>query len=1362
MIEDIKNINIPDYAEFKDASAQLQDMGEKTITANVEIAGGVVPDFSSDWEVEFQGERYIMPLRSPQGSRDNNKLSSSLSLTFRHWAIYQLKRYYFVTLQPIESGTAIADKYEASVNLNLHGFCDLFGQVLKHYYGNAIKVDLNPAWVYDSEPTAVEISYSYIWDVLAEVYNLYGVRWYITGSGHSYTIKFGYPTNEVAHIFEHGFNGGLLKIERQVQNDNIRNRIVGRGSTENLPYRYFKQTDENNDTFSPDPDWIPELANIYFDRLRGATFRSYVQGWKKKHYGWASVNTASKAYAPWAWQKGYTDAKFDPVEYVKDDESIARYGVLLGGYNNDEAKPTIQGIVIDPIGRVDEAVDVEKVLTDDYGKTEEADTVLTNIGEMSGTRKIANNGKPYTIWAERIQFTVDKGKTANVQPGPYTYSAYAGKEDITGFISVNSVFIEVNDSAGNKVASTGISEGTYSLYLGININSSYDGKGQSVTVCFPYVKILDGLLANQTKFKSTWNIWVKNIWQTSQNAGETDVQYAERVWKPILGDKERNEGKVAFSDGMLAFSSDYDFTIVSIPSVDRSKTRNGVASEWRITLGKSDADLETLGVYQPSVERFAEAGDHFYFTGIDMPHLYVVWAEKLLDDSKTDQLNEVKDIKPSWVVSPDKVRIGEAGAAAMDEAQTLLSQLHVGDTIRLADQVFIKDAAYETVYLQSITYNYKSGLNPDVDIVLSNDYAVSANPVEALQGEVNALNKQVGSLSNIEQVVRAVGDKLYLRKDGIGERSTSPTEFLSRIMSGNFRAGIAGGTGWGFYQDENGDWVLETDQVKVRHDMLVNNLVINQISAQGGMVIESAASMTVTGVIEETVTNDDKTKAVCYTCYFDTKNGSVPNLFNIGDIVLCQGFDKDANDKTKYYKRRVFYVGDDYISLFKSSYKKGDDIPEVGDVLVQYGSYSDANRTFVKIRDVVGGGYERYISGLSSVYTEGTEYYFVGRMTGQYYNQGRFFLGTQGGKYIEYKNGDLNISGNIILGAGSSGLENFAEWSGKQEQIDDAVGNAFDAINTAEDAVYMAFNAQISADDAQETANNANTKADNLKYLSEIFPTGNLVASGAVLAKFLGVMDGNNVVAGINGSNAITGDGGKLMLFAGASSLANANNATTRIYENGDLYCNSIHATSGYIGPFKIMSNPACLDTSGGNLFGAYLTISKDRIDLNGNKGTFLADTSDTCKVLLISGTGFLASDANIDPIFNIIAKKEGKTAIYCTSGDFAGLRPRTRTITSETNKLTFADNVIIARKDMTIVLPYGSSIYKGHYFDIHGYVGFSESIGTITIYTIYNNQITNLHNGNIASSITIKTNESVRLMTEDGKNYYMIYLHKA
>ena len=1150
MIPDIIELNFPkkdgkQYATLTQATANIADMGEKTITTQVKIDGEIVPDFSFDWAVEFQGEKYIMPLRIPQGAKGNDSLNSTIDLTFQHWAIYQLKRWPFVTIQQIAAGTYLPDEEVATVQLNLKDFCILFGQVLEYYYGGAITIDFNDdpvtGWQYKQEATIITISHTKIWNVLIDAFHdKYGVRWEIKPTaensntvkgGERYVIRVGYPTTEVDHIFEYGFEGGLLKVERQVQSEEIRNMLKGRGGETNIPFRYFKNTDRNNKDFRPDPDWVEELANIYFPNLMPATFRSYIQGWKaahinqtdadgKKIYAGYKAVGESNAYAPWAYRKGYTDTKFSPVEFVADEitvnpaagdkqveilpgyspyvkkgSSIDKYGPLPDTLdNNDDIYPTLQGTGLDI------AVDVEQIESDDVAESTESDAQLIKIpgSSVSSTAVNVAPSSFATIKLPRVNFSVLPGKHGNLIVNVEVLSAvHNGKqiEILNNAEKQGSETINVyNTITGEKRSASGIPEGSYYFEVEVSVHNMTTDKTLNISAGTTTVKLQDATLTDD-KWRNTFDIWVKNIWDSTRRSGETDAQYSERVWKPVLGDREGNKAKVVFTSGDLALSEDYEFTIVDFPAPDASKTWKEKDSDgnitathtshWRIKLAKSDAELEATGLYVPSKQKQGKAGDTFVFIGTEMTHVpYVVDAEKRLDDWKKDRLGEVNEIKPTAVVTTDRVRLNNEG-----KPDALINQLRVGNSLRLFDKRFFNEEgkAYETLYLQSITYTYRepssddAALNPDVEIVLGNEYTTSANPVSMMQGEISALQRQLGSISNTEQIVRAVGDKLYLRKDGISDRSLSPTQFFSLLTSGDFRAGLVGGAGWGFFKDENGNWVLETDRIKARQDLEVNNLVINQVEGRGGMQVDTAAFMEVTRVAE---TSDG------YVCYFDQKNGTVANLFHVDDVAMSMVFNEewDADSAlVKTYKRRVVAVAENSVTLSKTE-SNGSGIPMAGDVIVHYGNYTDATRQYVKVRDVVGGGYERYIEGLNSVNADGVEYYFVGRQSGMYNGRPRFYIGDDNG-YVEWLNGELNIKGRLSLQS-SIGDTNIGTYINKAAQS--AADAAKAELQKQIDGVIEAFNGMgaptLSNHPAIEWTTDAERKRHDKDVYTDITP----------------------------------------------------------------------------------------------------------------------------------------------------------------------------------------------------------------------------------------------------------------------------------
>lgn len=931
MIPQIKEINFPEYATLSTATASLVDMGDKTITAQVKIDGSIVPDFSYDWEVEFQGERYIQPLREPQASKSNESINSIIDLTFYHKGIYDLKRYFFVSTVELEAGTLMADNYIVPLRLNIGEFVAYLNNVLKYYYGDTYKVFLNPDYEYDeTDRKDININYTKIWDVITKIYEWFGVRWSWDTQSEDveyYSIKIGYPSIEVSHVFEYGFKGGLLKFERQVQDAEIANVVFGRGSSENIPFRYFKNKSEDNPTFTADPDWIPELENIYFANLRGKTFRDYVKGWKAKHYGGEVMSTPTEEYT-----RGYNDEKFSPIEYVIDQESIAKYGEIQKGLeHNEEIKPTIQGVTIDDIGRVDQIVDVEPILVDESTENTTSlthtlaidETITEQVSNQSTESRLVIASTPNVFveknarivkdivvtyvqhvdcvikeyyhngatganystvtkrWRERriltksnehisvvdgdthldindliyipaginLHITTDSLLTGFVKEellstfddahgGTYSewlepstsfdilvhistqldYTPIHGQvlgnyEDVwkrksqTKTIAANGIsqvvftteqftileenapatsvdmpyritssleggeydprpnVVAINVETGEKESPINLSAGTYYLQNSIQI-TNLSNKSQTFKVELLPTYIYYSY--DSTSWKPTFDIWVKNIWQTTRKwtdpidgiaKPETDEQYAARVWDAILGSHLGDDAKVVFSSGLLSGHSDYEFLIARRPVYDASKNIDGVSSEWRITLYKSDAEVEATDKWLPSIMTQASAGDHFYFVGIEMPHQYVLWAEERLDKYKREELSKVSDVDSTIVVQVDKVRVNQLQEY---ETRPLLNSLRVGNNIKVADSRFIQ-SPHEILHLQSVTYTWDAStiMLPNIEVVLSDEIAIYNNPFKDIQRKIgNAEDKienvRKASLAQIDKAKKSI------------------------------------------------------------------------------------------------------------------------------------------------------------------------------------------------------------------------------------------------------------------------------------------------------------------------------------------------------------------------------------------------------------------------------------------------------------------------------------------------------------------------------------------------------------------------------------------------------------------------------
>lgn len=1009
MIPGITEINFPQYATLHEATVSLSEMGERTISTQVRIDGDIVPSFDG-WELEFKGERFVLPIKEPQAAKDNTTRNSLIDLTFYSWPILQMKRYFFVKMAEITAGTAVADLYVVPMRLNVSEFTAALNQVLDYYFDGDIVAELyQDGSVSNSERFVIEINYSYIWDVLQKVYEIYGETWYIAYESGVYKIKIGYPADEIDdHEFEYGYKGGLLRFERQVQDDNITNILLGRGGERNLPYRYFKRVDPENPDWAPDPDAIPELANIYFDRLRDYNFRCYIEGWRtnpNRDTSWEGVQPydSTRAATDWAYKKGHTDTKFNPTEYVKDDTSIQKYGEHWGAVdNNDDIYPTIQGISRSPIGRVDQTVAVSEILSDDINAAAAEGVQEINIEGVEYVAEFVNGHSSVTkvIQSDYFDIEVPAGKTANVEVVGGPFATVNGREMAGVYVDdPDGLSITLYDTLGVAHSPSGITSGSYRYEITITAENDTASR---YLVSFG-VNGLKYVLSDDDSdaWKPTFDIWVKNIWDTTPAAGETNDDYSLRVWYPILGDRVGNEAKIAFSSGFMSMSEDYEFTIVDYPVVDRTKTINGVPSEWKITLRKSDAEFEATGKYIPSADGGKPiAGDYFYFLGIDMPFDYVKWAEQELTTYKEKQLSGMSETNPTWVIQLDKVRVHTIEDG--DYNERLADRLATGAMVKTKDKRFTNDQVLN-LYVRSITYTWTEPTEddphilPDIEVVLSDSVSTEMSPVQKVQSDIQTIKSTYIRSTDLEAVVRRVSTPLFLRKTGEADNSNSPTTFANKVTSRSFRKGAFGGEGWGFFQDGEENDCLEIDRIIVRKELQVNNLVINQVSYVGGKRIISAAAMECVQVLPV---------AGGYKCFFDQKQGSIKNLFVIGDIALGQRFNTD-NTQSKYYKRVVTAVDVDSITL-SETFADGIGVPEEGDTIVQFGHISNTDRQYVIITDVIGGGYEQMLCNLTvdenDEFTDGDEYYFAGRTSGQNNGAPRFFVGDKanGTGYMEY------------------------------------------------------------------------------------------------------------------------------------------------------------------------------------------------------------------------------------------------------------------------------------------------------------------------------------------------------------------------
>ena len=238
--------------------------------------------------------------------------------------------------------------------------------------------------------------------------------------------------------------------------------------------------------------------------------------------------------------------------------------------------------------------------------------------------------------------------------------------------------------------------------------------------------------------------------------------------------------------------------------------------------------------------------------------------------------------------------------------------------------------------------------------------------------------------------------KMFLRKDKPDETNYL-VKFLGGLHAGDFSQGS---TGAGIYQDEQGNWHIETDYMHVRMKFTAKEVEIQRVLHIGGAQVKTSASMKCVRVEEL----ED-----AYRCYMNTSNEDgdvVYNQFKVDDQAYVQTFNLERQADgvlgNHFLWRLVTSTGKDYIDLSKEVVAAGSDIPKAGDDIVQLGyrGTDDPGRQ-VAVIDAGAG--------------EGAPYYR------QYVGINSFSLPQP---ETQLKPGDNRLTGQVHILPGSTGFEN--------------------------------------------------------------------------------------------------------------------------------------------------------------------------------------------------------------------------------------------------------------------------------------------------------------------------------------------------
>ena len=172
---------------------------------------------------------------------------------------------------------------------------------------------------------------------------------------------------------------------------------------------------------------------------------------------------------------------------------------------------------------------------------------------------------------------------------------------------------------------------------------------------------------------------------------------------------------------------------------------------------------------------------------------------------------------------------------------------------------------------------------------------------------------------------------------------------------------LEGASGASVYQNKDGQWCIETDNVKARRKFSANEVEIQSTDHIGGQAILTAARMRIDYVLEG---------SEYYRCYFRKSDGEgnvIRNEWKPSDLAYCNTFNlerqSDGSIGNHYYWRKVVAVssesnldiesertfGDEtirtadyhFVDLSKLEYAEGSNAPKSGDKVVQLGYSKD-------------------------------------------------------------------------------------------------------------------------------------------------------------------------------------------------------------------------------------------------------------------------------------------------------------------------------------------------------------------------------------------------------------------------------------
>lgn len=502
-----------------------------------------------------------------------------------------------------------------------------------------------------------------------------------------------------------------------------------------------------------------------------------------------------------------------------------------------------------------------------------------------------------------------------------------------------------------------------------------------------------------------------------------------------------SEARINFITGDLmgkSFEFTYNHTNKKVTLIEQSDD---------IALTQADGTKPLI----PNASKKARANDKFNFTGVIMPQTYVDSAIALLREKGGKWLEYYSKKRIKYEVDidhrfmRDKSDLFPGSLITISIPQKSLSSLL---RINYIEKKIIyreiedpeTNEISEVVYTEKINATVSNYLDEKWQTKIEGEISSIKTTVNSGSGTgtsvdiLEALDARPASDRNVMSSLRS--RKEFLRKDiedTAAERITFDKGAVVRdLATKDFVQGKLLGAGAGIYEDEEGNSVIEVDKLNVRKNAWFNEIVINQIRFQGGIVVYSSAVMEVLNVIDY---------GSYLQVYFDTKNGQLINEFAVDDQIRCQRF--SGGSIVKYYMSRVTSIGTDFIRLSKTDIDGTLNV-EVGDAIVQFGNRSNTARQSLIEINVLDGGKQTFYQGVNSYTLSGKNYLELGRVLDD--GVWRNMIRSYGGMYF----GNRDLSSFVKYNEQTGKIEIQADIkfssNGSYKDIDDALNTAINGV----------------------------------------------------------------------------------------------------------------------------------------------------------------------------------------------------------------------------------------------------------------------------------------------------------------------------